>query len=177
VTDWGSGTVSRIDAATNRRTEIRTGGQPTGIVAASGALWVGLGNEGTVVRIDPATRKVTDRIAVGAGAGWTAALGRDVWISNGIDNTAVHIDGTTRRVVASTPIGAVPQDGDAAGGAIWIPDQGGYLTRINPATGAVSGRYRSGARNPFVIAGSGTTLWVADYAGTDLLRIDLTRLG
>ena len=29
---------------------------------------------------------------------------------------------------------------------------------------------------PFVISGSGDTLWVVDYAGTDVVRIDTTRI-
>ena len=63
-----------------------------------------------------------------------------------------------------------------AGGAVWIPDQGGQLFRIDPATGKVTGHVDSAVVVPFVISGSGDTLWVVDYAGTDVVRIDTTRI-
>ena len=173
VTDYGSGTVSRIDARTNARTAIPTGGLPTGIAFAGGALWVGLGTDGTVARIDPATRTVTDRIRIGGSPGWTAPADGDVWVANGPDKTVARIDGTTRRVVNTFPVGGTPLDGDAADGAVWIPDRAGNVYRVDPATNAVGGPYRTGAMFPFVVAGSGTTLWVADYGGADLLRLDL----
>jgi YVTN family beta-propeller protein len=184
VTDYADGTVSRIDAATNRRSAIHTGGQPTGIVAAAGGLWVGLGGSATdagttytVVRIDATSAAVTDRLDTGRRPTWTASDGRDVWLSDAGNNAAIRIDANARRVVDSRPLGAsVPLDGDVAAGAVWIPDKGGRLYRIDPASGKVTGRYDSGVGVPFVISGSAGTLWVVDYSGTDVVRLDVSNL-
>lgn len=176
VTDWADGTVSRIDPADNRRSVITTGGRPAGIVAAGGALWVGLTTDGVAARIDPTSQTVTDRVPTGAGASWTAAIRADVWLSNGRARTVTRIDAASRRAVATVPVEANPLDGDAAGGAIWIPVNNGGLYRIDPATNAVTGSFRSGVTLPFVAAGMGDALWIADYAGTDLVRLDTTAI-
>jgi YVTN family beta-propeller protein len=184
VTDYSDGTVSRIDATTNRRTVIRTGGQPTGIVPAAGGLWVGLGGPATeagatytVIRIDSTSGAITDRLNVGRRPTWTASDGTNVWLSDAGNNTVIRVDGAARRAVDSQPLGAsVPLDGDVAAGAVWIPDKGGRLYRIDPTSGKVTGRYGSGVGVPFVIAGSASTLWVVDYSGTDVVRLDLSTL-
>jgi len=40
----------------------------------------------------------------------------------------------------------------------------------------VTANIASGVGNPFVITGDGDELWAANYAGSDAVRIDLTRL-
>ncbi len=177
VTNFGAGTVSRIDPADNTTTQIRTGGKPVGIVAAGGAIWVGLGADGVAVRIDPGARRVTDRVPAAAGAGWTAATGDDLWVSNGAAESVTHIDTRARRVVRTVPVGGGrPLDGDVAAGAVWIPNRAGDVYRIDTATDALTGPFRTGASFPFVVAGSSDSLWVADYGGVDLLRLDLAAL-
>jgi streptogramin lyase len=186
VTDWSDGTVSRIDATTNRRTVIRTGGSPTGIVAVAGGLWVGLGGpvfdeasrtNYSIVRIDPVTSHITDRINAGQSPTWTAPYGNAVWISDAANASVIHIDGATRTVVDTQVLGsAVPLDGDGAAGAVWIPDKSGRLYRLDPDTGKITGRFYSGVAVPFVVSGSGSSLWAVDFSGSDVVRIDLTRL-
>jgi YVTN family beta-propeller protein len=184
VTDYSDGTVSRIDAATNRRSVIHTGGHPTGIVPAAGGLWVGLGGPVaeagttyTVVRIDASTGAVTDRLNAGQRPTWTASDGTNVWLSDAGNNSAIRLDPTARRLLDSHPLGeSIPLDGDVAAGSVWIPDKGGRLYRIDPATGKVTGIYNSGVGVPFVISGSGSTLWVVDYSGTDVVRLDLSKV-
>ena len=176
VTDYGSGTVSRIDPTTNTRTAITTGGQPTGIVGVGGAVWVALGADGTVARIDPATLAVTDRVKVGASADWTAAAGTTLWVTDAPDLAVARVDTAARTLVGTGRTATVPVDGDQAAGAVWIPTRSGGLYRIDPATGAMSGPFASGAGFPFVVAGSGDALWAADYLGTDVLRLDATRI-
>ena len=176
VTDYGSGTVSRIDPATNTRTAVATGGQPTGIAGAGGAVWVGLGSAGTVARIDPATLKVTDQVKVGVSADWTAVAGTGLWVTDAADRAVVHVDTVARTVIATRTTATIPVDGDQAAGAVWIPSRSGGLYRIDPVTDAMTGPYPSGVGFPFVVAGSGDTLWAADYTGTDVVRLDASRI-
>jgi YVTN family beta-propeller protein len=186
VTDWSDGTVSRIDAATDRRTVIRTGGSPTGIVAVAGGLWVGLGGSAfdeatqtnySIVRIDPTTSQITDRINAGQSPTWMAPYGNAVWISDAANASVIRIDGLTRKVVDTQVLGsAIPLDGDGVAGAVWIPDKSGRLYRLDPNSGKITGQFDSGVAVPFVISGSGSNLWAVDFSGSDVVRIDLTRL-
>jgi YVTN family beta-propeller protein len=102
-----SDAVSRIDAATNKVTNIPVGPQPAGIAVSPGAVWVADAGGPSVSRIDPATDKVVKTIRVGPkltccfehmslaltpGALWAA-------VPNG--NKIVRIDPATNRIVES----------------------------------------------------------------------------
>jgi hypothetical protein len=59
---------------------------------------------------------------------------------------------------------------------VWVGLGTDGLYRIDPATGATTGPFASSAGFPVVVAGSGDTLWAADYLGTDVLRFDAARI-
>src|SRR3954468_16643297 len=66
VANFLSGTVQRIDPATNRVVAtVRIGGQPYGLAVAPGAVWVGNNAREDVARIDTATNAVVGRVTVG----------------------------------------------------------------------------------------------------------------
>jgi len=59
------------------------GGGPSGVVLAEGTLWVTLGHEDTLSRINPQTgREVGPRIATGDGPNDVALVGGDLWVTN-----------------------------------------------------------------------------------------------
>jgi len=174
VTDYRDGTVSRIDAATNRRRVIKVGGNPAGIAPVAGGIWVPRADDGSVVRIDARTGKVTDRLQAGKGATWTAYSGNDLWVSNGATDTVTRIDAKNRRVVATVKVGPKPLDGVVVGGLAYIPVTDGRVYRVDPATNTVTSVFASTVSIPFVITGQGSSLWAADFAGTESVRIDLT---
>jgi YVTN family beta-propeller protein len=60
-----------------------------GLAAAAGAVWVARRYAGTVVRIDPRTRAVTNTIPVGPGAYWLTIGSGLVWV------TTVGLNGHT----------------------------------------------------------------------------------
>ena len=140
----GDGSVSRIDPATNRVVatipvwpENVCGGDPSarcsspvGIAITSGAVWVALHHEWSVVRIDPATNRVVATIPVGA-AGGNLSGPSDLTAANGL----VYVGG--------------------AGGLESEP----YLKRIDPATNTVTPviDLPSGCGRP---AGAGTHVWI-----------------
>jgi hypothetical protein len=97
---------------------IRVGDRPVAVAAGPSGVWVVNRQDATVWRIDPATDRVTDTIAVARDPGPIVGAGRDVWVSAG-DAGVTHIDGRTRRVV-----GAVATRNRATalatdGGALW----------------------------------------------------------
>ena len=57
--------MTRIDAGTNSAVQIPVGDEPVAVAVGAGSVWVANAGDGTVSRIDPATRKVVKTIEVG----------------------------------------------------------------------------------------------------------------
>jgi YVTN family beta-propeller protein len=81
VTSEGDDIVTRIDPGSNATRQIEVGDQPAAVAVGAGSVWVANAGDGTVSRIDPATRKVVKTIDVGnAPAGLVVADGL-VWVT------------------------------------------------------------------------------------------------
>ena len=178
ATNYGDGTVSRIDAASGRVTRIDTGGTPIGIAPAGGKVWVGLGGEG-IAAIDTGTSEVSDRIDTqGGAAGWTAYDDTHVWVN--VDSTVVQIDPATAKVTRSVTVGDKPLDGTVVDGRVWVGDGGApgdiYWFPVDGDT-TEAGSVPSTVHNPFVAAELDGQLWVVDFVGTDVVRIDPAQVG
>jgi len=61
-------------------------------------------------------------------------------------------------------------------GAAWFPDRNGGLYRIGLRDNAVTGPYPLDAGNPFTLAAYAGRLWIADFAGTDVIIVDPAKL-
>jgi YVTN family beta-propeller protein len=173
VTNYSDGTVSRVDAATGHVATVRTGGTPIGIAPSGGLIWVGLGAAG-IAAIDETTGELVHHLHTRGPAGWTAYHGEHLWVDVG--ESVVLLDGASGRVVDRFPVGSRPEDGSVVDGVAWIPDADGSLRRLGGAL--VSRRpVSSGVGNPFVLAGYRGRVWVVDFAGTDVVRINPSRVG
>jgi DNA-binding beta-propeller fold protein YncE len=118
-----SGTVVRIDPATNRAAgrSVRIGASPQSLAVGGGSLWVANHEAGTVTRIEQASGKfVADipvpsephRVAYGAGA---------VWVGNWHGISVSRIDPETNRVVGSPiPIGFRAGNLVVGTGGVWV---------------------------------------------------------
>lgn len=132
--------------------EIPVGSRPFGIAATDNAIWVAIADEGTVVRIDPATNAVVATVQVGPAGSDSHAHPSDlvaydgqVWTINNVDGTLVRIDPATNQVAQEIEVSpAAGSDAltpyfmlvDETG--IWVTDfEAGRLLHIDPATGAV----------------------------------------
>jgi YVTN family beta-propeller protein len=91
VANTESGTVSMV-ASGSVRTELRVGVEPRGVVFAFGSIWVALGGDDQVKRIDPARAEVVQKLSVGAGPEGITAGPQSVWVANGIDDSLTRID-------------------------------------------------------------------------------------
>jgi streptogramin lyase len=171
VTNYTDGTVSRVDAGSGRVTTVSTGGTPTGIAPSRGTLWVGVGDPG-IVGIDARTSRVTHRIHTPGPAGWTAYDARRVWVD--VADSVWELDARTGRVLARRPAGDQPEDGSVLDGVAWVPDADSRLRRYGPGTS--SRAFASGVGNPFVLAAYRGRIWTVDFAGTDIVRIDPSRV-
>ena len=113
-----------------------------------GAAWIGGAEHGDVLRIDPATRRVTARIPVGKLPSGIVTTADAVWVlvnPNDSSSSLVRIDPARNRVTDRIPtrrLSIVPAPkliGDDR--AIWLlgADEG---VRIDPHTGGVAGRVK-----------------------------------
>ena len=157
------------------------GGRPSGAAFAAGSVWVTTW-DGFVVRVDPRTRKVVARVAVGQAP--LAARGGfgSVWVTNGADGTVTRLDPEDNSVLATIPVGPVPFQLAVAGGGMWVASQNAAV-KIDPDTDQVALRvpYPGDAKIP-TTGGVGLdaderAVWVSTAVGTVLrLRPDNGRL-
>jgi hypothetical protein len=166
VTD-GSDRLVRVDPRTHDPTGIDVGMPLNGVAVGAGAVWAISGATGNVLRIDPATNRVTDPIAITERPGEDepapasiAVSDGAVWVLNRNTATVVRIDPTGRGISATIEIGVdrVPNEVDAAGRTAWVANEDGSLSRIDEnARDARSVWVGESLRQ---VATNGTKLWV-----------------
>lgn len=141
VTNYGDGTLSRIDPATNAVDEpIQIGSSPCGLTAFDHALWVGVLGTNEVVRFDPASGSVTKRVDVG-GDPWDVQNGfGSIWVAVQGQDKVTRIDPATGDVLASVDGGSVVVGLAVTSSEVWVANSlSGTITRIDPATNTVAG--------------------------------------
>jgi virginiamycin B lyase len=170
--DFGSGTVSRINPRRNRVVRRIQVPAPTGFAVAGGALWVGSGSGTKIYRIDPRTNRATT-VDIGVeGPHWLGGGANGVWAASVSEGSVVHVDAKTDAIVATIDVGIQPSDGSVlADGSVWFPLRGeDAIVRIDPETNQVAERVRVG-KGPFVVNEGFGDLWVGSFQGDDVWRI------
>jgi streptogramin lyase len=114
---------------------VKVGGEPVGIAAANGTVWVSGGSSGAVIGIDAATKKVVATVQVGGQLGGIAATGDAVWVSVFGGGSVVRIDPATHAIVRRVAVGGRPTGIAIDGtGTVWVGNLDGYLSLIVPST-------------------------------------------
>ena len=174
VANFESGTVQRIDPATNRVTaNVDVGGQPYGITAGAGSVWVGNNALDSVARIDTTTNRVVATVPVGdrpLGLAYDAATNA-VWAADFGDSAVTEIDAVTNAVRARVVVPGEHEDVALGFGSLWIPNEQGTLTRLDPATLAIAATIPVAADPDFALV-TADSVWTTAYAGTAISRID-----
>jgi hypothetical protein len=181
--------LARVDGPSGRIEAERDLGTQFGyLLSAAGWLWVttvNSANAATLLRLNPTTLAVTERVALGGtGSADLAAAGGWLWVANGgkllrLSLPGGHITaevplpkGTNQSMVAANAAGTVLLDGQADSGA-------GTVQRRDPRTGQLlaSSAQIVGAVEPEVsVIGSG--VWMSEPSGMTgyVERLDLTTL-
>jgi streptogramin lyase len=162
---------ARVQAPSTVAAKVTVGGQPCGVVAAFGAVWVTDAERATLVRIDG--DKVTKRypldktpceLTSGFGALWVATQ------SGVLD----RVDPDSGTVVAHVEVGETSYEPVVAYGSVWVTNRGSNtVSRIDPHTNDATT-----VKLPFVNAGgivaAGGYLWVGDDSSlaTEVVRLD-----
>jgi DNA-binding beta-propeller fold protein YncE len=165
------GVVYRVDPATSKTVAtipVPGAGLWSTLATGAGAVWVTRpGDHPGVYRIDPRTNRVISFIHLQpTPATITVAYGR-VWVTEAKPGPGlvVRIDPQTDRVTGPPIRVGVGAARIVAGfGALWVTNgnENGSVSRINPATGAVT---RTFMNIPEVVAAGAGSLWVSPNHG------------
>jgi peptide/nickel transport system substrate-binding protein len=140
--------------------EVRSGQ----VAAGEGAVWVA-SEDGTVSRVDAATRRVVQRISVGRDPAGVAAGGGAVWVANSGDRSVSWINPSTN------PVGNGPTGIALGEGAVWVANSlDNSVYRIDPDTGNVGARIEVAGTPSGVVAGLGA-VWVTNATDGTVSRI------
>ena len=153
---------------------ISVGGRPAGIAAYHGAVWVANTVDGTVLRIDPDTKSVEDRIVVGNSPSGLAGGEGGLWVTSSAGGgTVSEINPDANRVVQTISVGNGPRGVAVGGRAVWVANSlDGTVARIDPKAGVVTRRITVGG-TPSALAVGGGVVWVASETTGTISRIDL----
>ena len=145
---------------------IPVSGAPINVVFAQDAVWA-TSSDGSVSRIDPATNKVSARIAVGAGQLGGVAFGDgSIWVANFDGGELDRIDPAANAVVARIAVGDQPVGPTVAGdGTVWLSNFDGSVERIDPATNTVAARIVVGGKAEATAVAFGL-VWSTNNDGT-----------
>lgn len=137
---------------------------PTGIAAGSRSIWIVNAGDETVTRLDPATGKVIDAVAVGDRPAGVAVGHGAAWVANQGSDTVSRIPVTPaggRLTPSSTvPVGDGPTAVAVGSDAVWVANADGTLSRIDPVTEAVTTVELGDVRPVDVVVARGR-VWVA----------------
>jgi hypothetical protein len=137
------------------------------------SAWVACKEQGRLVRLSLATRKVVRSvrldgppIAVVAGYGSIWALDSSA--------TLYRINPANDRIAKRIPLGtSAPYNLWIGGGSVWaVDDQAAQVVRVSPSTNAVVKRITVGDGAADMVFGTGSA-WVIDHRDRTLMRIDL----
>ena len=165
----------RVDLATHRAITLPIGpaGPEGGIAASADSVWLVSDDAGTLVRIDPKSNQVRQRIAIAQGSYNPIASHGRIWVTSVKEGLVTAVDAKTGAVIGTLAVGPGPRFLTAGGGSVWTLNQGdGTITRVDEA------RMKAVATIDAKLPGHGGDIAYGDgdvwasLSGTPLTRID-----
>jgi virginiamycin B lyase len=175
--------IVRVDPRTNQISAtlpIGPAGPEGGIAASTDSIWIVTDDAGTLVRIDPVSNKVRQKISIAPGSYnplFNESMSREgmIWITGGSANILTAVDASSGAVLAMIPVGPKPRFLAAGGGSIWTLNQGdGTVTRVDAQSRKVTATVIVGIPGPGgdIAFGAGS-VWTSVF-GVPLTAIDGT---
>ncbi len=165
--------LARVNANTNRISAILPmgpAGEEGGIATSRDSVWLVSDDAGTLVRINPGTDKIRQKISIAAGSYNPCFSEGAVWITSGTANLLTEVDATTGEVMAAIPVGSKPRFLTAGAGSIWTLNQGdGTVTRVDAHTKRVIATIAAG-----IPGHGGDIAWGAGSIWVTILGVPLT---
>ena len=165
----------RIDAMKNTISAvlpIAPAGEEGGIATSDDSVWMVTDKNGTLVRVDPSTNGVRDRIHIPHGSFNPVFSDGTVWITGIESNVVTAVDASSGKVLASIPVGSKPRFLAAGGGSIWTLNQGdGTISRVDEKSRKLVATIQAG------IPGTGGDIgYGADAVWLTVFDVPLTRV-
>ena len=105
-----------------------------GIAASSDSLWMVSEKNGPLLRIDPISGKIRQRVTVPAGSYNPISVGAEIWITSVASNVITCLNAQTGDVLGQVPTGPKPRFSTSDGHFLWVLNQGdGTVTKIDRA--------------------------------------------
>jgi virginiamycin B lyase len=102
-----------------------------------GGLWLADAKRGLVLEVDPATKRITERVRVGGRPAALAVGAGSVWVASTRDGTVSRIE--QGRVVATLAVGKGPGAVAADEKSVWVANEDDRsISRIDPRTNRIS---------------------------------------
>ena len=168
VANAGDGTVWRI---TNGKVvkKIKVGTEPNGLTAYHSALWVSDHTLGKVVRIDPATNRITGTVKL-PGADWITGLGDSIYVSQETDVVS-RVSVKTLKVTGVAKVARNPLGSAIVGRELWVPCiDANQIVIVDSSTMHVVA-HKPAAGGPIAVLSAFGRTWVSQSAGTKVLRL------
>jgi len=133
--------------------------------------------DGSVARVDLATKAIVATIPVGSGEFGALAIGEGaVWVTTFDEDKLSRIDPATNTVVAEIAMGASPEGILVTPGAVWVSNhRGGSIWRVDPATNAVVAKIevgKVGVGGPKYLQYAFGDIWTAVPTSNRAVRVD-----
>ncbi|HKE91196.1 MAG TPA: hypothetical protein VKB45_12725 [Gemmatimonadales bacterium] len=147
------------------------------VAGDSTALWVSSTHGAEVMRVDPRKNAVVATVPVTPRPKFLTVAVGGVWVLHQRTGSVSLIDSDSNEFAASVPANVPTPWGDIAtgAGAVWVSVDGIPVTRIDPATRAVTHQFAGGSGADAIRFGFGS-LWVADHEHGEVWRIDPGRI-
>ena len=200
VIDYAEGSISRIDASSNRLAGVIQVGDPrnlpahcgpgtvhdaptgsflirgcdlpSAITVAAKSLWVARNDTHVVERREPKTGAVIAAIAVPVRVLGMAGTDSAVWLASYEDDTILRIDTGTNQVTLNQHLIHGPAAFAISQESVWVSrTRGAIVTRLDPVSGQPVADAATDAR-PFPLAVAAGSLWIRNEQGNTVTRID-----
>ena len=153
---------------------IQVGASPAAVTIGGGSVWVANNAGGTLVRVDPDSKKVASRpVLVGESPEYAAFGEGSVWVTSGLGSRVVRVNASTGRLEKTLIPGIEPSGIAVGAGAAWVADTvEGTVRRFDARTNKQVGRPIKVGAGPEGVAFGAGAVWVANFGEHTVSRID-----
>lgn len=200
VIDYAEGSISQVEAATNRlRATIQIGDPhslppgcgpgtvhdapygsflvrgcdlPSAVTVGAGSLWIARNDRRVVERMDPRSLKVTATIPTGVRVLGMAGTDSAIWLAAYEDDTVLRIDPAVNLVNLTVHLIHGPAAFAISARSLWVSrTRGALVTKLDPQPGQPLIDAPTDGR-PFPMAIAAGSLWVRNEQSSTVTRIN-----
>ena len=155
------------------REQISIPSAPSDVAVGVGSVWVTDPSAHRVLRVDPVTRVVIDRIPIGGEPGRLVVAGRAIWVTKTVGGAVARIDPSTGTVSQSVPLEGANVSAIAYGqGWLWAADATNHALVVMDPVAESPRRTIELDLTPSAVAVAPREVWVAGYDQGTVEEID-----